>query len=223
MALFLKNKTIFLHIPKTGGSWMSRVLYDQGLVSFGIGNKHSDASHFLVPPLGHYSARAWLKYALAVRRIRKEPHQLCYVVRNPFKWYESWFKYQSDPKRNWKDWGRAGDPLDWHPNMELNGLRADDFNSFVDQMIERHPGYVTRLYARYGDLGHAHAFHLETIRDELCAYLDQTGASYSRAAIQSEPDYWVSKQAAITWEPRLRARVAELDVAAFERYGYDRN
>ena len=220
MALFLKNNTIFLHIPKTGGSWMSRVLYEQKLVSYGIGDKHSDASHFLVPPLGKRLSKDWVKYALAVRRLRKTQPKVFYVVREPYKWYESWFKYQCDEKRNWKDWGTTGNPLDWHPNMELNGLRESDFNSFVARMTDEFPGYVTQLYSRYGNLGQSRMLKLENIRDELCTFLDETGARFEHDAIQQEPDFWVSKKAPIEWDPALRARVAELDRAAFVSCGY---
>ncbi len=156
-----------------------------------------------------------------MRRLRSSPKpRFFYVVRNPYKWYESWFKYQSDERRHWKNWGNAGDPLGWHPNMELNGLRADDFNSFMARMTEDYPGYVTRLYSRYGNLGEGAALKLENIRVELCDLLTELGFVFNRERIQNEPDFHISKKLPIEWDPVLRARVAELDRPAFVRYGY---
>ncbi|WP_375257984.1 hypothetical protein [Citreimonas sp.] len=225
MALYLKNDAIFLHIPKTGGSFVSRILYDQGLVSYQIGGKHSDASHILVPPLGskrpNRRPKEWLKYALAVRRLRRNPSPvLVHAVRNPYSWYESWFKYMSAPDRAWRDWGTTGQPLDYHPNMELNGIRGDDFNAMMADMIEKQPAYVTRLYCRFGSFGNTRVLKLETIAQDLCDLLDDIGAEYDRDKVLEEPPYWVSKKAPIEWDPKLRARIAELDRAAFEIYGY---
>ena len=43
MAIILKNNEIFLHIPKTGGSWVSKVLKMQSLTKAYIGcHKHFD-------------------------------------------------------------------------------------------------------------------------------------------------------------------------------------
>ena len=42
MAVMLKCGAIFLHIPKTGGSWVTDVLADQGLIKKQIGQIHAD-------------------------------------------------------------------------------------------------------------------------------------------------------------------------------------
>jgi hypothetical protein len=225
MALYLKNDAIFLHIPKTGGSFISRILYDQGLVSYQIGGKHSEAPHLLVPPLGskrpNRRPKEWLKYFLAVRRLRRNPHPvLFHAVRNPYSWYESWYKYMSAQDRNWRDWGTKGQPLDYHPNMELNGICGVDFNEMMARMLDEQPGYVTRLYCRFGSFGRTRALKLENIAQELCVLLDEIGATYDRASVMDAPPYWVSKKTQIEWDPKLRARVAELDRTAFEIYGY---
>lgn len=222
MALFLKQDAIFLHIPKTGGSFVSRILYDQKLVAYQIGGKHSDASHMLVPPLGTARPKEWLKYALGVRRLRRNPApMLVHAVRNPFSWYESWFKYQRDEKRNWRDWGTKGQPLDYHPNMEVNGISSEEFNDYMMRMIDEQPGYVTRLYCRFSSMGNTRILKLENIAKDLCDFLDDIEAPYDREKIHSEPPYWVSKKAPIEWNPKLRSRIVDLDRTAFEMYGYE--
>ena len=51
MALLLKKGECFLHIPKTGGSWVSVILKEQGLVHKEIGyHKHIDWTRVAFPP-----------------------------------------------------------------------------------------------------------------------------------------------------------------------------
>ena len=42
MALLLKNNAVFLHIPKTGGTWVRSVLQEFDLVQGPLGHGHSD-------------------------------------------------------------------------------------------------------------------------------------------------------------------------------------
>lgn len=42
MAIRLKNGSIFLHVPKTGGVWCEHVLRNSGLVEQPAGHRHSD-------------------------------------------------------------------------------------------------------------------------------------------------------------------------------------
>jgi len=42
MALRLRNNCEFLHIPKTGGTWVESVLKANDLIINRLGNKHSD-------------------------------------------------------------------------------------------------------------------------------------------------------------------------------------
>ena len=41
MALRLIDNSVFIHIPKTGGTWVSKVLEDQNLVKNHKGSKHT--------------------------------------------------------------------------------------------------------------------------------------------------------------------------------------
>ena len=54
MALLLKKGECFLHIPKTGGSWVSVILKEQGLIKKEIGyHKHIDWTRVSYFPQSH--------------------------------------------------------------------------------------------------------------------------------------------------------------------------
>ena len=42
MAVILKNGAIFLHVPKTGGTWIQRTLQAMDLVRGNTATKHAD-------------------------------------------------------------------------------------------------------------------------------------------------------------------------------------
>ena len=52
MALLLRNGAVFLHVPKTGGTWVTRVLEQAGLVRSAIATRHSDF-HSSFHPTGY--------------------------------------------------------------------------------------------------------------------------------------------------------------------------
>ena len=140
MALLLKNGAIFLHIPKTGGNFITTCLRDLDLVEKETHNKHYDIDHMFLPPSVQVDGRKrFIKYAF--RQIfspfpkpTKRPFTFCFV-RNPISWYESWYKYMSQDSRRWKDWGDDKDMNQWHPNSPLNGLGDDNFNTMAKNFL----------------------------------------------------------------------------------------
>lgn len=49
MAVILKDGSVFLHIPKTGGTWVTSVLRELGLARCSIGHRHANWPHILAP------------------------------------------------------------------------------------------------------------------------------------------------------------------------------
>ena len=64
-------------------------------------------------------------------------------MRNPFSWYESWWRYQEE--RGWPEWPNR-DVCPWHPNEALNGLGSNSFNQFMYKVVNERPGYVTEMF-----------------------------------------------------------------------------
>ncbi|MEM9017777.1 MAG: hypothetical protein AAGC68_12250, partial [Verrucomicrobiota bacterium] len=91
MALILKNGAVFLHIPKTGGTWVSKVLREEGLVACSMGHRHANWLHLLAP--GNQGLGRNLEYAYKrVRFLRPRPRPFLFCfVRHPLDWYESFY------------------------------------------------------------------------------------------------------------------------------------
>lgn len=222
MALILKGGAIFLHIPKTGGNWVTSVLGQCGLVEGLLGHKHANASRLLSP----FSARGNpLSAALRVGRIQaalqSRPFMFCFV-RHPLAWYESWFKYMSQPARAWCNWGNERDMFDWHPNAVLNGCGADDFNQFVRNVIARRPGYVSELFAGYAQPQVEFVGRQETLRQDLVKVLNRLNLAFDEEFVMNFGKVGVSPEtkSSLTWDPGLRDEVLALERVALLRYGY---
>lgn len=222
MALFLKNDTVYFQIPKTGGMWLNDVLRTQNLVSYGVADRHSD-------PVGVYlwhtpnMLKERVKAMIARRKLRLiAPDRMFCVVRNPYDWYESWFRYQSDPERNWRDWGTYRNTRLRHPIAALNGFPHGSFAQFVTAVADREPGFVSRMYDRYDSVDGMTVLRLETIRTEFPEFLRRTGARFNETKVKSHTAVNVSKRTQTEWTPALRGRIYDLERPAFVRYGYEK-
>lgn len=230
MALLLKNGAVFLHVPKTGGNWITSVLFDLDLVEKRVSHKHADVDHFFasvepqgfasVEPKGQKSSlKRTMERLLPSRKSR--PFVFCFV-RNPLVWYESWFKYMTQPRRQWMDWGDEHDPYNWHPNAMLNGLGDRDFNQFVRNVIRKRPGYVTELYGWYARPDTNFVGKQENLADDFVRVLDIMNVKFDEDYVRNYERVGVSPDIGreITWEDSLKKEVAIMEYAGMIRYGY---
>lgn len=222
MALILKGGAVFLHVPKTGGNWVTKVLDECGLVRGRLGHKHADFNRLLAPvnpaswgPFGYFS---WRKIR---RTLEPKPFMFCFV-RHPLKWYESWFKYMAQPARKWRDWGSEKEVFDWHPNAVLNGCGADDFNQFVRNVAGKRPGYVTELYAAYAQPQVDFIGKQENLRADLVTVLKRLNLDFDEDFVLNYQDVGVSPEPGrkVEWDPALREQMLALEHIALLRYGY---
>ena len=248
MALMLRSGAVFLHVPKTGGSWVTRVLEEQGLVARRFEHIHAGAwqvARFLHParalrdvvrvrvasmmPLewkqrirrslrlgGRGGSVPAAPSPLAVPKAPGKPFVFCFV-RHPLRWYESYWKYQM--KMGWIEYGTPGDPFDWHPWAILRGIRSDDFNTFVAELLEREPGYVSRMYGWYVDGFVDFVGRQERLAEDLVEALRRAGERFDVEAIRGAPRVNVSL-APLQWDPVLRREALRLEYAALRRFGY---
>lgn len=217
MAKLLKNNLIFLHIPKTGGNWLKKILLEEGLVERSIEHKH--ASFELVCG----NLRAGRQRTNPVRHIAR--HVLTRrnwvffsVVRNPLKWYESWFKYQKS--KDFKDWGSDTSLYEWHVTSPLNGIKSEEFNAFVSAIHEKAPGYVTQLFTSFVPSQSVIALKNETIREDFLSFCERFDLTVNEANVRQSKPFGVSPAADIEWERAVFERTVELEKAAFVRFGY---
>jgi len=222
MSLILKNGAVFLHIPKTGGNWITHVLRELNLVDRQLSHKHADVDHFLWPTW-HPGRREAI--TRSVRQLFQPnetyPYMFCFV-RNPLSWYESWFKYMSQPSRQWRYWGNEKDVFDWHPNAMLNGLGSPDFNTFVKHVAAKRPGYVSELYSWYVRPQVDFVGKQENLVEDLIDILRKMNVDFDEELVRNYQRVGVSPntQQPIIWQPELRKEVALLEYSGLVRYGY---
>ena len=208
----VKNDLLYLHIPKTGGNWLTKLLEDHGCVRRQIETKH--ATYDLVA--GRLRRRSFLERKLTLRGLEKLHYMA--VVRNPLTWYESWFKYQTS--KMFKDWGQGRNARKWHVMSPLNGITQTDFNEFMLAIHHAHPGFVTAMYSAYVARAGAHVLKNETIREDFAALNARFSLGIPESTIFQTAEYGVSPKLPIRWDQAVLERTIELEKACFLTHGY---
>lgn len=226
MAVKLKCGAVFLHIPKTGGLWVEKVLQQLDLVDLHIGHsQHADFDRSLNYER-FFSGRHIMTYLLRRnigRRLgtyrEEQPYKFCFV-RHPLTWYESWWKYMTG--RDWYDCGAQNSKEHWHPCSVLNGLGDRDFNAFVLNVLRTRPGFVTELFYSYTKPGINYIGKTETLVDDLIAVLRELGLTFDESTVRGTSKVNVSKtpQDAVRWDPKVREMAMRLELPGITRFGY---
>lgn len=121
MALLINNNAVFLHIPKTGGTWFRHALQVNHIPFEELGEQHS---HFPfireLKPEGFFDD----KFVFA-------------FVRHPLTWYQS--RWAHRVQHGW----HVEHPLDYN-------CASNDFLDFLRRVFEYKPsGWLTYLYSIY--------------------------------------------------------------------------
>ena len=224
MAVILKNGAVFLHIPKTGGTWVTGILRDLGLARCSLGHRHADWAHLLAPGnqgLGRKCEYFW-KRTLYLKTSPR-PFTFCFV-RHPLDWYESFYSYKSQESIDWEPDGDFNDANRWHPNSVLNGLgRGKSFDEFVEAVVEKFPGYVSSLYSYYTLRPVDFIGKQETLREDLVEVLQRMGLSFEPEVVLEGERINRSRALAtrLEWDSDLRERVVAAERAGMLRFGYE--
>jgi hypothetical protein len=168
MAHLLKNGAVFLHVPKTGGTWVKKVLEDFDLIQGPLGHAHNiDERLFWHDKLHHdlkvlrYMFRRYVGSPKAQPMMKPGCFKFCFI-REPLSWYESWWRMTQGPNMNWPGLGDEIDPYKWTPYTMLRSVNSPDFNTFIANVNKKRPGFVTEMFGWYGR---------ETLRLEHAGYV----------------------------------------------------
>lgn len=221
MAVLLKNGAVFLHVPKTGGTWVTKVLYDLGLVEQEFGHQHADMVRVLHAygfPVGKSSMGC--PNASISHQIEISTYKFCFV-RHLLSWYESWWRYMEE--KEWIGWGKLDDKNHWHPCMTLNGMGHSDFNMFVTNVLTAHPGFVTELYSRYTDCGIHFVGRQESLAEDLLHVLCSMGLDVDLERVLRVPSINASfnSRKAVQWDKKVLAYAKKVEWPGLVRYGYE--
>ncbi len=114
-------KAVFLHTPKTGGTWIRTAIKECGIDHYEIGDTHS---HF--PELLQYKSLEFFK-----------KRKIFTFIRHPLTWYQSRWAFRI--KTGWQ----LQHPLDY-------SCASNDFRQFVRNALKFRPtGWVVSEFERY--------------------------------------------------------------------------
>ncbi len=207
MAYLLSNST-FIHIPKTGGQWITLALERAGLIQASLGVVHSSPDELHLEPA--YQMR---------------PFSFAFV-RHPLSWYSSMWAHRLDDQ-----WDPIDD-VEWFSKRWIDewagfsgACRADTFPDFVTRAIEHFPdGWVSRLYDLYTE-GCTHVGKHEDLPEALITVLAAVGEVFEPAEILATPERNVRgrkhrRMLGTLLSPSLVAEVMRVERQAVSRFGY---
>jgi hypothetical protein len=205
MAVLLKTGWLFVHIPKTGGTWLRCGLAEAGVAA----GEEADPGVAPWPVLAGASAGMRRCHATA-RSVGHDPARSFCFVRHPLAWYRSL----------WAHGARDG----WEPGeFALDQYGCDDFTEFMDRCLRAFPtGFVSHLYRVYTE-GVGFVGRFERLGEDLHGALALAGLGGYRGFTHSP----LNVASALPhlgrrclYPRHLAERVAEVEREAIARFGY---
>lgn len=208
MAVRLPKNSVFIHTPKTGGTWVRSILKECGLFDGDVGRDHATPAELV-------DTAAWTM----------RPNFFCFV-RHPLAWYQSYWAYRM--KHGWHKHspGELAAPI---RTVVLDATcRSDVFERFVWNCLERYPqGWVSHLYQHYTS-GCTFVGRQERLREDLLLALMIAGEDLTATTIAAirgkDPINVASREATYAEQCQypewLRRRVLAAELHALELWGY---
>jgi hypothetical protein len=199
MPAFVTDQTLFLHVPKTGGTWVTSAVLAAGIAAVApdapdhaaVYSEHGHALLGDVPEYGHRFRFAF--------------------VRHPLDWWRSY-------------WGHRMREGTWWEEIEIDRVAGhDDFGEFIRRVTRHLPGYLSSIYEQFvGTPADEIDFvgRYEHLADDLCIALRLAGETFNEAALRSAAPANVNDYARFPafYEPDLAFALARSERRAIERF-----
>jgi hypothetical protein len=161
MPTLITPRMLFLHVPKTGGTWVSAALAAAGVEFAPLWTRLGPGSR------GHATLEQCRAY-------RDDRFSFAYV-RHPLDLLRS----------RWAGSMRDG----WPENRLLHAARADDFATFAERVVARYPGFMSRRFEEFtgpADAPISFVGRYETLVDDLVRALEGAGERFDEAAVRGQ-------------------------------------
>lgn len=123
---------------------------------------------------------------------------------------------------NWKHWGVKGRyDAQWHPNAVLNDLGSPSFNTFIENVLNTCPGYVSELFFSFTKPGISFIGKTENLVADMRTALSLSGLTPDENALRLPPNNSSTTfKNSIEWDLELRRSVFLSELPSILRYGY---
>jgi hypothetical protein len=206
---FLLPRSVFIHVPKTGGQWVTAALPPAGVPLEQLGVVHTSPDEIEDEP-----ERRRRAFVFA-------------VVRHPLTWYQSRWAHQTDD-----EWEPI-DALDWFTPRWIEfwaefreHCASFDFQEFVRLCVAHYPeGLVSTLYEAY-TAGCDFVGRQERLREDLLEALARAGESFDPARLHATPARNVrggrpARRGQSLYTRELLELALEAESRAIARFGYE--
>lgn len=211
MALLLP-KSLFLHVPRTGGSTVRKVVQDLGLAVAEVRCDH------------HVLTKQSIKSACCMHNTLSEigyeyldlQDRFTFAfVRHPLTWYQSYWSLRTY-HNSWE----------WDNRIDMK-LKADTFTQFLQNVLEHFPGRASFMFERFFKDSVPLDFigRYERLEEDLAYALSTAGEpvdpitfALPRAWNSGVKRYGMAQRCLYTEE--LHAAICEQETGIMDRFGY---
>jgi hypothetical protein len=187
---------VFLHLPKTGGTWVG-----EAVAAAGVQTSRPD-------PLAdqYYSGHGHA----SLLDVGLDDRFSVAFVRHPLDWWRSYWGHRM----------RAG----WSMESGIDSVAAsDDFNEFATRVLNHCPGFLDELVGRFvGSPAPRVDFvgRFEHLVDDTCMALRLSGEPFYEDALRAHPKVNVNDYDSYRarYRPDVAARLAEAEHQTIERF-----
>ncbi len=195
MPTLVTPRTRFMHIPKTGGTWVTEALRVAGVPTELLLRRSKAVS------TGHADLAATSDYG--------DRYTFAFV-RHPLDWWRSFWAYRM----------RTG----WQPDHPIDSRASSpDFDEFIRQVLRHLDGRQAKIFGRYigpSDAPISFIGRFESLTDDLVHALTEAGERFDEASLRAHPPSNVSDydRFPATFDPELARRLAQSEHPIIERF-----
>ena len=195
--MIINDKIVYIHYPKTGGTFMRTIL-----------KKYADCKNVLG---GHQSSD---HFPLRDLPLEHQDKPVYATVRDPLSWYESAWKFLRDWTKSSKFGENSPNPL-----APLEKHFNPNFNTFIINCLKHLPGYYSNSFSEYFSNSDIKPIWIQTemLTYDLIYHMRFWEIEFDAKDIIKSQKHG-AREAKIIWNPDLKSRIIDCDYKIYEKY-----